>query len=171
MHWIQRYIGKMGGGNALPQTPRISSAILAGSGAICAIAATAGLSEFTGASLLMAPFGASCFLAFAAPDSPLAQPRNIVLGHLISTAVGLIVLTLLGDGWPSTALAVGLAIILMQMTRTGHAPAGADPLVVFAIQPAWSFMIFPVLTGTVIIAVVALVFNNLRSDVSYPKYW
>ncbi len=171
MQWFERYIGKMAGGNTLPQAPRPSSAILAGIGATCAIAATAGLGEGTGTLILMAPFGASCFLAFAVPESPLAQPRNIVLGHLISTTVGLIVLALLGDGWPSMALAVGLAVILMQVTRTGHAPAGADPMVVFAIQPAWSFLIFPVLTGAVLIAIVALIFNNLRSDVRYPKYW
>ena len=105
------------------------------------------------------------------PESPLAQPRNIVLGHLISTATDLMVLALLGGGWPSMALAVGLAVILMQVTRTGHPPAGADPLVVFALQPAWSFLILPVLTGAVLIAVVALIFNNLRSDVRYPEYW
>ena len=171
MQWFGRYIGKMAGGNTLPPAPRMSSAILAGIGATFAIAATAGLGEGTGALLLMAPFGASCFLAFAVPESPLAQPRNIVLGHLISTAIGLIVLALLGGGWPSMALAVGLAVIMMQVTRTGHPPAGADPLVVFALQPAWSFLIFPVLTGAVLIAMVALIFNNLRSDVRYPEYW
>jgi len=171
MQWFHRYIEKMAGGNTLPRAPRISSAVVAGLGATCAIAATAGLSDVTGTPLLMAPFGASCFLAFAAPESPLAQPRNIIFGHLISTATGLIILALLGDGWAPIALAVGLAIILMQVTRTGHAPAGADPLVVFALQPTWSYLVFPVLTGTLIIVAIALVFNNLRSDVSYPKYW
>ncbi len=168
---IFRYVTKMAGGGDVPNAPAVSSMMLAGAGAMIAIAAVASLTDLTGTEFLMAPFGASCFLAFAAPDSPLAQPRNIVFGHLISTAVGLVVLNLLGAGWPAMAVAVGLAVTLMQVTRTGHAPAGADPLVVMALSPAWDFLVFPVLVGAIVIALVALVFNNLRKGVSYPKYW
>ncbi len=171
MAWFERYIEKMAGRDALPQAPRVSSAIIGGIGASIAIAAIGNITSVTGMPLLMAPFGASCFLAFAVPDSPLAQPRNIIFGHAISTAVGLLVLTLFGPGWWSMALAVGMAVVLMQVTRTGHAPAGADPLVVLAIQPTWSFLIFPVLTGAVVIALIAIIFNNLRSGVRYPRYW
>jgi len=171
MQWFQRYIAKMAGGHTLPQSPRITSAIIAGIGATCAIATTAGLSELTGTALLMAPFGASCFLAFAVPESPLAQPRNIVFGHLISMIVGMLVLSVVGEGWLSVAVAVGLAVVMMQITRTGHPPAGADPLVIFALHPSFGYLLFPVLTGAILIALVALIFNNLRSDVRYPKYW
>jgi len=171
MNWLRRYIAKMAGGNTPPPAPKMVSILLAGIGAMCAIAAVAGLSDLTGAALLMAPFGASCFLAFVVPDSPLAQPRNIFFGHLISAATGMVVLLLLGDSWMAAALAVGLAVILMQVTRTGHPPAGADPLVVFVLHPAFSYLIFPVLTGAVIIVTVALIFNNLRPGISYPKYW
>jgi len=171
MQLFQRYFAKMAGGHPQPPAPRTVSALIAGIGATCAIATTAGLSELTGTALLMAPFGASCFLAFAVPESPLAQPRNIVFGHLISMVVGMLVLSVLGEGWLSVAVAVGLAIVMMQITRTGHPPAGADPLVVFALQPSFGYLLFPVLTGAILIALVALIFNNLRSDVSYPKYW
>ncbi len=171
MNWLNQYFNKMVGGSAVPQAPKVSSVLLCGLGASLAIAPVATLTDFAGVPFLMAPFGASCFLAFAAADSPLAQPRNIIFGHLISAAVGLIVLNLLGSNWWTMALAVGLAIILMQVTRTGHAPAGADPLVVLLIQPDWSFLIFPVLSGAVIIALVAVLFNNLRRGVTYPKYW
>ena len=171
MQVFQRYFAKMAGGQTRPPAPRMASAIIAGIGATSAIATTAGLSELTGTALLMAPFGASCFLAFAVPDSPLAQPRNIVFGHLISTAVGMLTLSVLGAGWLSVAIAVGLAVLMMLVTRTGHPPAGADPLVVFALQPSVGYLMFPVLTGAIFIALVAVIFNNLRPDVSYPKYW
>ena len=171
MQWFQRYFAKMAGGHTPPQAPRPASAIIAGIGATSAIATTAGLSELTGTALLMAPFGASCFLAFAVPESPLAQPRNIVFGHLISMVVGMLVLSILGDGWLSVAVAVGLAVLMMQVTRTGHPPAGADPLVVFALQPGLGYLLFPGLTGAILIALVAVIFNNLRPNVSYPKYW
>ncbi len=171
MVWFYRYIEKMAGRNSLPQAPRISSAILGGIGASLAIASIADLTDVTGMQFLMAPFGASCFLAFAVPDSPLAQPRNIVFGHVISTAVGLLVLTFFGPGlWPM-AIAVGTSVVLMQVTRTGHAPAGADPLVVFATQPTWNFLFFPVLIGAIAIAFIAVVFNNVRPGVRYPRYW
>ncbi|GIZ16513.1 hypothetical protein RCZ15_24140 [Capnocytophaga catalasegens] len=78
----------------------------------------------------MAPFGATCVLAFGVPNSPLAQPRNIIGGHLISTLIELLCLYLPGNQWYSLALGVGLSIGIMQLTKTTHPPAGADPIVV-----------------------------------------
>ena len=119
----------------------------------------------------MAPFGASCVLAFGMPDSPLAQPRNIIGGHVIATLVGLAVLHTLGDSWWSAALAVGLALAAMQQTRTLHAPAGANPLVVIASHAPLSFVVTPVLAGSLVIVAVAWCLNNARQANSYPKYW
>jgi len=165
------YFAKMTGGDTVPVLPPVSSVMLAGVGATIAIAAVVVLTNLTGSQFLMAPFGATCFLAFAVPDSPLAQPRNIVFGHLISTTVGLLVLNVLGAGGMPMAVAVGLSVVMMQLTRTGHPPAGADPLVVIATAPMWDFLIFPVLVGACAIALVAVIFNNLRNDVRYPRYW
>lgn len=119
----------------------------------------------------MAPFGASCVLAFGMPDSLLAQPRNIIGGHVIATLVGLAMLHTLGDSWWSAALAVGLALATMQQTRTLHAPAGANPLVVIASHAPLSFVITPVLAGSLVIVAVAWCLNNARQANSYPKYW
>lgn len=171
MQYVLNYLGKMSGGNPRPPAMPMTSLLLAGLGAFCAIAAVALAQDTSGLSLMMAPFGASCFLAFAVPDSPLAQPRHIIFGHFISSAIGLIILTVVGDSWSAMALAVGLAVAMMLLTRTGHPPAGADPLVVFALQPTWSYLLFPVLIGAIIVTIVALIFNNLRPDVRYPKYW
>ncbi|WP_369688942.1 HPP family protein [Bacillus sp. FJAT-26390] len=109
----------------------------------------------------MAPFGASCVIAFALPESPLAKPRSIVGGHLISTGVGLAMLQLFGTSTWSLALSVGLAILLMQYTKTVHPPAGADPLVVIISGASWSFLITPVLLGAVIIALAAYVYRRM----------
>ncbi len=171
MKRIAIYIGKMMGNSNVPDAPRPTSALLAGLGASLAIAITAGLSSVTDTPWLMAPFGASCFLAFAVPESPLAQPRNIVFGHLISTAVGLAVMSLLGITWWTMALAVGLAVLMMLITRTGHPPAGADPLLVMISAPPLSFLAFPTLTGSIAIALTAVLFNNLRPGLRYPKFW
>lgn len=61
----------------------------------------------------MAPFGASCVILFAVSQSPLAQPRNVIFGHLIAAFVGLVFLKLFGSNVIIAALAVGIAIVSM----------------------------------------------------------
>jgi CBS-domain-containing membrane protein len=145
--------------------------MLAGLGGMLAISLLSVLTIKAGIPALMAPLGASCFLVFAVPGSPFAQPRSVIGGHLISSAVGLTVLSLVGSGAWAMGVAVGLAIIAMQLTRTEHPPAGADPLVVLLIRPDWLFLATPVLIGSIGIVGVALLFNNLRSGANYPRYW
>lgn len=71
---------------------------------------------------IIAPFGASCVLAFGFWDAPLSQPRNIIGGHLISALTGLAMLHLFGDSMWVMAAAVGLAIAFMMLTKTSHPP-------------------------------------------------
>ncbi|MHC6223522.1 HPP family protein [Pseudomonas sp. X10] len=154
-----------------PAAPSLHFSLISLLGAALAIGITGWLSQVSAAPWLMAPFGASCVLAFGMPDSPLAQPRNIIGGHVIATLVGLLVLHTLGDNWWAAALAVGLALAAMQQTRTLHAPAGANPLVVIASHAPLSFVITPVLAGSLVIVAVAWCLNNVRQPNSYPKYW
>ncbi|QZA81833.1 HPP family protein [Deefgea piscis] len=154
-----------------PPVPSTQFVLISMLGAVLAIGITAWLSKNSGFYWLMAPFGASCVLVFGLPDSPLAQPRSVVGGHLITTLVGLIMLYAVGDFWWSEALAVGWALALMQLTRTVHAPAGANPLLVMATHPGFSFLITPVLLGALSIVGVGYLINNLRQSGSYPRYW
>ncbi|ACS99269.1 HPP family protein [Paenibacillus sp. JDR-2] len=105
----------------------------------------------TGLALLIAPFGASCVIVFALPDSPLAKPRNVVGGHVISTITGLTLLHVFGQHAWTLAAGVALSIMLMQVTKTLHPPAGADPLVVILAGAGWSFLITPVLAGALLL--------------------
>lgn len=157
--------------SAAPAAPAPFAILASMAGALLAIGAAGALSQWSGAPWLMAPLGASCVLAFGLPDSPLAQPRSIVGGHLIAALVGLLVLWGLGDAWWSAALAVALALGAMQLTRTVHAPAGANPLVVMAAHPPAHFLITPVLLGALVVVICALMVNNLRQRGSYPRYW
>jgi len=145
--------------------------MLSSLGTIVAIGITGWLSLVSGTPWLMAPFGASCVLAFGMPDSPLAQPRAVIGGHLVATLVGLGLGHLLGDGILVSALGVGLALAAMQLTRTVHAPAGADPLIVIAAHAPLSYLLSPVLAGSLVIVLTAYCVNNLRSANSYPRYW
>jgi len=121
--------------------------------------------------LLLGSFAASALIVFAYPDSPFAQPRNVLLGHLIGSACGLACAQWLPGHWWAPALAVGAAIGLMKATRTVHPPAVSNPLLVFALKPGWLFLLFPSLTGAVILVLVALVYHNLRRATPWPKYW
>jgi len=108
---------------------------------------------------------------FGFPESPFSQPRNVILGHFLSSLIGLIFLALFGTVWWSMALALATAIGVMQVTRTVHPPAGSNPLIVMMTSPQWSFLLFPTLIGAVMLVAVAVIFNNLPPERSYPKYW
>ena len=168
---IRRYVSRMRGAGKAPARPSWSHVVLSGVGGLFAIGMVALLTQTTGQAWLMAPFGASCVLAFGVPDSPLAQPRNIIGGHVVSTLVGLVTLAVLGAHWWSMGLAVGLAIIAMQATRTTHPPAGANPLLVMVGGLGWGSLLTPVLFGAVVIVLCAVIFNNLSEKRAYPKYW
>lgn len=137
-------------------------AVLGFLGGTLAIGVLGMIGKLTGLPLLIAPFGASSVLLFAAPDSTFAQPRNLVLGHLIASAVGLTVFWFAGAGVWQAALAVGIAIAAMQLTKTVHPPAGADPLVIMlAGGMSAHFLILPILAGVLVLQLVALLFNNV----------
>lgn len=160
-----------GDGAALPPKHPLKNILLAGLGGFIAIAVIAGIADNLQAALVLGSFGASCVLVFGFPDAPFSQPRNVVAGHFLSSLVGLLFLTLCGPTWWSVALAVGTAIALMMATRTVHPPAGSNPVIVFLTQPAWDFLLFPTLTGALLLVAVALIYNNLSRQASYPKYW
>lgn len=168
---IRSYLRRMRGGQARPPRPALHHILWSFIGGGVAIGAIAALTSLTGMPWLMAPFGASCVLAFGLPDSPLAQPRAIIGGHLLSTLVGLVCLNLFGhDGWV-LALSVAAAIALMQLTHTTHAPAGADPLLVISGGLGWQVLLTPVLAGSLVVVACAVLVNNLASERAYPRYW
>jgi CBS-domain-containing membrane protein len=142
---------------------KIKSDFLAGFGATCIITCLAYLQAFTSENLwLMAPFGATAVLVFGLPDSPLARAKNVIFGHLITTAIGLVFLYFFGVTPITLGVATGLGIFSMLMTKTTHPPAGANPILVMMTHQTWFFLINPVLIGAVSIVVVAHFYNRLR---------
>lgn len=123
---------------------------------------------------LIGSFGASSVLIYGAIQSPLAQPRNLVGGHLISAFIGVCVYKLIPDPiWISAPLAVSLSIVAMQMTKTLHPPGGATALIAVIGTPkikdlGFMYVLSPVLTGVLILLLVAIVANNLTKNRKYP---
>ncbi|MCX5494454.1 HPP family protein [Kaistia dalseonensis] len=149
-----------------PRQP-LHHAVMAGLGGVIAIGSIGLFTIYAHKPLVMAPFGASCVLLFSVPGSPLSQPMNVIGGHVVATLVGLVLRLLLPNEWWAVALAVGLAIALMSALRVTHPPAGADPLVVFAADPGFGFLILPVLSGAAVLVALATLFHR-ASGTAYP---
>lgn len=147
--------------------PSARAAIIAGVGGAIGIAALALLTDLTTIALLMAPFGASCVLLFSVAASPLSQPINVIGGHLVAALIGLIMHAILPDAWWAVGIAVGIAIGMMAILRVTHPPAGANPIVIFAISPGFDFIIFPVLIGACALVLIATAYHRATATV-YP---
>lgn len=133
------------------------------------------LSKYSQHVWIMAPFGATCVLLFAASASPLAQPRNVIFGHLITAFVGVLFLKLFNINMLTISLAVGIGIALMQLCRAIHPPAGANPLVILltasTVHYGWDFLITPVLVGSIALVLVAVLVNYSFDGKKWPNYW
>lgn len=171
MKRVGTYFGKMKGTEQAPARPHLREVLWSWAGGSAGIGAVSLLSILAKLPLLIAPFGATCVLIFAATDSHLAQPRSVVGGYLVSALVGVLALWLLGSAPWVVALSVGTAIAVMQMTRTLHAPAGAMPLLAFAPGTDTAMLLPSALMGALILLGIGLLVNNLRSDRAYPRYW
>lgn len=124
--------------------------------------------------LLIGSFGATGVLIYGAIHSPLAQPRNLIGGHVISAIIGVTVSQFLGDIlWLAAALSVSISILAMQLSKTLHPPGGATALIAVigsekVISLGYWYVIFPVLSGVLIMLLVALTFNNMTPERRYP---
>lgn len=142
-------------------------AVLAGIGASIAI----GLLSFMDANLtdvvlLMAPFGATTVLVFGLPDSPLAQPKNVILGHLLTACIGVFFTQYVGFSALTLAIATGAGVSGMLLTKTTHPPAGANPILIMLSGQSWGFLLTPVLIGAVMIVVVGKSMRHLQQRIA-----
>lgn len=139
--------------------------------AVLGILAICQITSLSGHPLLIGSFGASAVLLFGATESPLAQPRNVVGGHLVGGVVAVIVVAALGSTPWTMALAVGVAIFVMNLTHTTHPPGGATALIGVQAGVGPDFVLLPVLAGAFILLTVACFTNNVVYHRSYPRHW
>jgi CBS-domain-containing membrane protein len=123
---------------------------------------------------LIGSFGASSVLIYGIVNSPLAQPRNLIGGHVICALVGVTIHKFLPDHiWLSSAFAVSLSIVLMQVTKTLHPPGGATALIANIGSEkikslGYMYVLSPVLTGVLILLAIAVVINKWAAHRRYP---
>jgi CBS-domain-containing membrane protein len=178
---MRTYFQKMTGTTQCP--PRVSPAEIFWSwlGSFLGIGAVAyinyGFLEGTDLLLLIGSFGASAVLIYGAIKSPLAQPRNLLGGHVISALIGVTAFKMLDPYlWLAAALAVSVSIAVMHATKTLHPPGGATALIA-VISGAkvhnlgYLYALVPVGAGALIMLAVALLVNNLAPRRRYPEFW
>jgi|TARA_B110000438_G_C15711477_1_gene605538 CBS-domain-containing membrane protein len=120
---------------------------------------------------LMISFGATSLIVFVFHDKEFAQPNNIFFGHLLGITVGIVFNELMGMSSISLALAVGLTITLMMYLKVVHPPAAANPLIALFADVSIDYIIFPVITGTIVIILVAYIINKFILKRNYPNKW
>lgn len=175
------YFKKMKGGGGSPPGVGFLEIFWSGIGSFLGIATCAYLSRnyFTplDLTLFIGSFGASAVLVYAAIKSPLAQPRNLIGGHILSGLVGVACYKIFGqDIVIASALAVSLAIMVMLATKTLHPPGGATALIAVIGGKAiyrlgYLYALIPAGLGAVVLLIIALLVNNLSRNRKYPEYW
>lgn len=154
----------------LPPRPSLGKAISTCIGIFLGISVLAFCSFDLHVLLALGSFGSTSVLLFGFPENQFSQPRSIIGGHFISTAVGLLVLLMLGRTWWALGGAVAIAAAMMMLTRTVHPPAGSNPIIVFLAAPGWGFLLFPTLFGAIALVVTGWCYHRLCAY-RYPNYW
>ena len=178
---VNEYISKMKGGAKSPPGVGIGELFWSWLGSAIGIGLCGYLSskyfEPKDLTLLIGSFGASAVLVYGAIKSPLAQPRNLIGGHILSGLVGVACYQMFWETiWIAAALAVSLAIVVMLATKTLHPPGGATALIAVIggakiHNLGFLYALIPAGAGALILLLVALLVNNISKNRKYPEYW
>ena len=150
--------------NIEPIASGISAALVIGTLAFLTLRTSAGV-------WLMFSFGATVFIVFVLYNLETAQPKNIFFGHLVSILVGIIFNETIGFSFYSLGLSVGVAVALMIYFKIMHPPAASNPLVALFTDVSYDFILFPVITGTIVIILMSILINKFILKRDYPKKW
>ena len=175
------YFRKMKGTTKSPPAVSLAEIIWSWIGSFVGIAAVAAINlaivAKTDLIMIIGSFGASAVLIYGAIRSPLAQPRNLIGGHVISAAIGVTAYKLLpANLWLASAIAVATSIAVMHATKTLHPPGGATALIaVVGSQKihdlGYLYLLIPAGVGPLIMLAVALLVNNIPKKRRYPEFW
>ena len=126
---------------------------------------------------LAASFGSSVVVVFGYPENEFAQPKNVLLGHLLCALVGIIFVTLFNITqdrsifFITIGLAMGISVMLMMAFKITHPPAGGNTIVVMLTQDSFQFLVFPIMAGAITIIIGGVIYNRFILKKNYPLRW
>ena len=126
---------------------------------------------------LAASFGSSVVVVFGYPENEFAQPKNVLLGHILCAFIGILFVTLFKISQDRTifflaiGLAVGISVLLMMHFKITHPPAGGNAIVVMLTQDSFQFLIFPIMVGAITIIIGGVIYNQFILKKKYPIKW
>lgn len=178
---LKDYLNKMRGITTCPPLVSLSEIFWSWIGAFLGIAAVAYINfniiDDTDLVMIIGSFGASAVLLYGAIKSPLAQPRNLMGGHIFSAVIGVASYQIFGEHmWLASSVAVATAIAFMHATKTLHPPGGATALIAVIGSDkihalGYLYALIPAGLGALIMLIVALLVNNIPKSRRYPEFW
>ena len=120
---------------------------------------------------LMFSFGSSTLIVLVFHDSEFAQPSNVFFGHLLAIVIGILFNEFLGMSYLTLGLSVGTTVTLMMYFKIIHTPAAANPLIALFADVSLSYIVCPVLVGSLVIIVLSLIINRYLLKRNYPVRW
>ncbi|EEF78733.1 hypothetical protein MDMS009_2906 [Methylophaga thiooxydans DMS010] len=123
--------------------------------------------------VVLASMGASTFLLFAVPHSPLAQPWQLLAGHLCAAFIGVGCCKLIPDLSYALAVSVSLSVFVMYLLNCMHPPAAATAMIAIIggeqiVAQGWAFAYITIAANVFILLVLTLILNNLIPGRRYP---
>jgi CBS-domain-containing membrane protein len=175
------YFNKMKGGGQSPPQVGLIEVLWSWLGSFLGLAAVSiihyKILDETGLMMIIGSFGASAVLIYGAIRSPLAQPRNLLGGHVLSAIIGVTAFKWMGgEPWLAAAVAVSTSIAVMHLTRTLHPPGGATALIAViggesVHNLGYLYVVIPAALGAIVMLIVALIINNISKNRRYPEFW
>ena len=119
---------------------------------------------------LIASFGSTMVLLYGYPESPFAQPKNIILGHFLTALIGVIFLNFVPlPIFLNIPVAVGFGVMFMILLKVTHPPAGGNPIIVIIGSVSFDYLLTPVLIGSIIVVMFGIIINKFLFKKEYPK--
>ena len=120
---------------------------------------------------LMFSFGSTTLIVLIFYKSEFAQPSNIFFGHLLGIIIGILINKFFGISFITLGLAVGITVTIMMYLKIIHPPAAANPLIALFADVSLNYIVFPVLTGSVLIIILSVLINRVVLKRNYPQRW
>jgi len=189
---LRRYFRRLAGaGSPGPERAPLSQVVFGSLGSFLGLAALGllhaciwerGALASAHLQMLLASFGGmAAFVFSSAFRTPLAQPKNVILGNTIGGFVSVSVVEVMklagleNELWLSGALAVALTLAAQELSTSVHPGGGVTALCYVLISSmqrlSYVYVLCPAFLGSVVMVTLGMLVNNVSPARIYPQGW